>query len=589
MEITSKSEWNTWEEVDWKKVTTQIFKLQKRIYRASKDGEWKLVHKLQKMIVGSWYGKLISVRRISQENKGKKTAGIDGVKLLTPTQRLELAKSLDLDGKSKPTRRVWIPKPGKKEMRPLGIPTMEDRAKQALLKLALEPEWEAKFEGNSFGFRPGRSSQDAIKAIKDSIRYKPKYVLDADIAKCFDGINHEVLLNKLKTFPKFKQQIKAWLKAGVVDFSEWAERKGLSETPAGTPQGGVCSPLLANIALHGLENTLKDFIETIPMKSPGGHQLSKSRKRDTLGVIRYADDFVILHEDLNVVHKCKEIVESYLKDLDLELKPSKTRMAHTLNPLGKEKPGFNFLGFHIQQYKKGKHHSGKNPQKELLGFKTIIKPQKEKIQTHYRKIDDWIDKMKACNQAELILKLNPIIRGWCNYQSPWNSSNAYKKMDNLIWNRLWKWGKRRHPRKGKKWIAKKYWNPSTGWKFKTNSGNNPLILFKHSDFKCGKDWIKVKGEKSPFDGEETYWSRRMGDMYTTYDPQKARLLKEQKGKCAHCGISFLPDDHVEKHHIIKKSKGGNNGDKNLMLVHLHCHDQIHQKKMTVQVKALAIN
>lgn len=529
MEITSKSEWNTWEEIDWTKIDTQIFKLQKRIYRASTNGDYKLVHKLQKMMVNSWYAKLLSIRKVSQENKGKKTAGIDGVKSLTPTKRLKLAKSLNLDGTARPTRRVWIPKPGKKEMRPLGIPVMEDRAKQALLKLAIEPEWEALFEGNSFGFRPGRSCHDAIKAIKDSIRFKPKYFLDADIAKCFDGINHEKLLNKLHTFPTFKRQINAWLKAGVIDFSKWADRKGIAKTKAGTPQGGVISPLLANIALHGMENLLKDYIENVPMKSPGGYSLAKSSKRATLGVIRYADDFVVIHENLNIVLKCKEIVEKFLSELDLELKPSKTRIAHTLLPQLNEKPGFNFLGLHIQQFPKGKNHSGKNTKKELLGFKTIIEPQKEKIQIHYRKLDEWIDKMKSCNQTELIIKLNPIIRGWCNYYSPWSSSNAFQKISNLIWNRLWRWGKRRHPNKGKKWIARKYWNPNVDWKFKTRNKDNSLALYKHTEFKCGKEWTKVKGIKSPFDGDETYWSKRMGDMFITQEPQKARLIKKHKG------------------------------------------------------------
>ena len=569
MEITSKSEWNTWDKIDWTKIDTQIFKLQKRIYRASTNGDFKLVHKLQKMMVNSWYAKLLSVRKVSQENKGKKTAGIDGIKSLSPTKRLKLAKTLSINGTSQPTRRVWIPKPGKKEMRPLGIPTMEDRAKQALVKLAIEPEWEAKFEGNSHGFRPGRSCHDAIKAIKDHIRFKPKYILDADIAKCFDGINHEKLLDKLQTFPMLKRQVRAWLKAGVIDFSKWSERKGLSETTAGTPQGGIVSPLLANIALHGMENILKDYVENISMKSPGGYHLAKSSKRATLGVIRYADDFVIIHKNLNIVLKCKEIIENFLAELDLKLKPNKTRIAHTLMTHMNEKPGFNFLGFHIQQFPKGKHHSGKNTKKELLGFKTIIEPQKEKIQIHYRKLDEEIDKMMSCKQTELINKLNPIIRGWCNYQSPWNSSKAYRKVSNLIWNRLWRWGKRRHPNKGKKWIARKYWNPNDDWRFKTRIKQNPLALHKHSDFKCGINWIKVKGNKSPFDGDETYWSKRMGDMYITQEPQKARLMKKQKGKCKYCGTNFLPDDPIEKHHVIKRSNGGNNGDNNLILVHLH--------------------
>lgn len=219
MEITSKSEWNNWDEIDWVKVDSRIFKLQKRIYRASQTEDYKLVHKLQKLMVKSWYGKLLAVRKVTQENKGKVTAGIDGIKSVPSSKRLSLVNQLAIDGIANPTRRVWIPKPGKKEMRPLGIPTILDRAKQTLLKLALEPEWEARFEPNSFGFRPGRSCHDALTAIKDSIRYKPKFVLDADISKCFDNINHDSLLTKINTLPYFRKQINSWLKSGVIDFS----------------------------------------------------------------------------------------------------------------------------------------------------------------------------------------------------------------------------------------------------------------------------------------------------------------------------------------------------------------------------------
>lgn len=216
------------------------------------------MRRLQKTLLRSWTAKLLATRRVTQDNQGKKTAGVDGIKNLTPKQRLELIHKLNLTGKSKPTRRVWIPKPGKTEKRPLGIPTMLDRALQALAKLALEPEWEAKFEPNSYGFRPGRSCHDAIQAIFDAIKQKSKYVLDADIAQCFDKINHDKLLQKVNTFPTLSKQIKAWLKSGVID-SRIFER-----TEYGTPQGGVTlSPLLANIALHGMETLVKEYATTL--------------------------------------------------------------------------------------------------------------------------------------------------------------------------------------------------------------------------------------------------------------------------------------------------------------------------------------
>lgn len=222
-----------WNQINWKKLEKRVFKLQKRIYRASERGDLKAVRRLQKTLLHSWSAKCLAVRRVTQDNLGKKTAGVDGVKSLTPKQRIDLVGQLKLTRKAKPTRRVWIPKPGTEEKRPLGIPVMKDRAIQALVKLALEPEWEARFESNSYGFRPGRSCHDAIEAIFNAIRYKPKFVLDADISKCFDRINHPELLRKINTFPAMHRQIKAWLKAGVMDNGIF------EETEKGTPQGGV--------------------------------------------------------------------------------------------------------------------------------------------------------------------------------------------------------------------------------------------------------------------------------------------------------------------------------------------------------------
>ncbi len=290
---------------------------------------------------------MIAARRVTQDNQGKKTTGVDGVKSLTPKQRLALVRQLKLTGKSSPTRRVWIPKPGQDEKRPLGIPVIYDRALQALVKQALEPECVAKEEPNSYGFRPGRSCHDAIEAIFLAIRYKAKYVLDADIAKCFDRIDHKALLAKVATFPSLRRQIKAWLKSGVLDFGVF------EETSLGTPQGGVISPELANIALHGLESRVKQYAETLK----GGSSIN----RKALSLIRYADDFVILHENLNVVQQCKEIIADWLKGIGLELSQSKTRITHTLHtmPDGAE-PGFDFLGFTVRQFPVGKHQSGEN-------------------------------------------------------------------------------------------------------------------------------------------------------------------------------------------------------------------------------------
>jgi RNA-directed DNA polymerase len=228
-------------------------------------------------LLRSTSAKLLAVRRVTQDNQGKRTPGIDGVAFLEPQERCLLARSLNLAQPARPVRRLWIPKPGTQEQRPLGIPTMSDRAAQALVKLALEPQWEARSEPNSYGFRLGRSCQDAIEAIFQEIRYKPKYALDADIAKCFDRIGHQALLDKLDTFPLLRRVIKGWLKAGVLD------GKDLFPTQAGTPQGGVLSPLLANVALHGLE-------EAVAAAFPKTSRLTGSKERWTPAVIRYADD-----------------------------------------------------------------------------------------------------------------------------------------------------------------------------------------------------------------------------------------------------------------------------------------------------------
>jgi RNA-directed DNA polymerase len=279
-----------WNELPWRKIQKAVWKLQKRIFQAYVNGDVKKGRRLQKTLIKSYYNRLLSVRKVTQDNSGKKTAGVDKVKSLTPKQRLEMAKTLKLGNKSKPIRRVWIPKPGKEEKRPLGIPVMRDRATQALAKAALEPEWEAKFEANSYGFRPGRSAHDAIEAIFLQIRLKPKFVLDADIAKCFDQINHQKLLTKLNSYPKLRRQIKAWLKADITDF----EKHETNPNHEGTPQGGVISPLLSNIALHGMEDRIKQETGAL--------------------VIRYADDFVIFHENLEIIKQCQQIIA---KSLDL--------------------------------------------------------------------------------------------------------------------------------------------------------------------------------------------------------------------------------------------------------------------------------
>ena len=556
-----------WKDIDWRKLDRNVFKLQKRIYQASSRGDVKLVRKLQKLLISSRSARAISVRRVTQDNQGKKTAGVDGVKSLTPKQRLTLINEIKMGSKVKPTRRVWIPKPGTEEKRPLGIPTMFDRALQALVKLALEPEWEARFEPNSYGFRPGRSCHDAVGAIFTSIHLKSKYVLDADISKCFDRINHEVLLKKLNTYPTLRRQIRAWLKAGVMD------GKKLFPTIEGTPQGGVISPLLANIALHGMEELIMGLAPKFDMKRPDNTQLGVRDKRKSISLIRYADDFVIVHENLEVIKLCKTEIEKWLSDIGLELKPSKTRLAHTLNKLEDEEPGFNFLGFNVRQFPVGKYNSGGKSRGGLLGFKTIITPSKESQKRHYRKVAEVIDNSFGSNQATLIAKLNPIIRGWCNYFSTVVSQKIFERLGDLVFWKLLKWGRHRHRNKGRKWIRLKYFKTieSNNWAFATKEGKNLLMLIQHSSTEI-KRYVKVKGAASPYDGDWIYWSSKMG-THPEVSTKVATLLKRQKGICAYCGNYFTDGDSIEVDHTVPTSIGGRNSYDNWQLLHRHCHDK----------------
>jgi RNA-directed DNA polymerase len=544
----------TWNSVPWKKLEQHCYRIQKRIYRASQRGNQRAVHKLQKLLMKSEAARMLAVRRVTQENQGKKTAGVDGIKSVKPKERLLMAQQVHPKHwkycKPKPVRRVWIPKPGKDEKRPLGIPTMYERARQCLAKLALEPEWESKFEANSYGFRPARSVHDAIDAIFNGIRFKAKFVLDADLKACFDNINQEALLKKLHTSTALKHAIKGWLKAGVLENGIFAP------TEAGTPQGGTISPLLANIALQGMEEAI----------------LSKRNRKHVEQpiLIRYADDYVVLHSDLEKLKQAEQKLTDWLADMGLHMNPKKTTITHTLTPY-EGKVGFDFLGFSVRQFPVGKTHTGKNTVGKPLGFKTIIRPSKEAIKRHILALNHRMKKMRSYPQWKLIKELNPMIWGWSNYYRTVVSSDTFSACDRQVWFQLQSWARRRHPRKKRSWIDAKYWKQVDGRDTFCTALGAKLRLHRDTAIQRHE---KIRGTASPYDGNLLYWSQRL-KTHPLMHARKAKLLHKQKGKCRWCELLFRDGDILEIDHIDQNHS--NNMLSNLALLHLHCHDERHSK------------
>jgi RNA-directed DNA polymerase len=372
-----------------------------------------------------------------------------------------------------------------------------------------------------------------------------------------DQIDQEQLLVKLSTFPTLRRQIRAWLKAGVMEQGQWLA------TTAGTPQGGVLSPLLANIALHGMEERIKQAFPRWDAKR-GGHCQPPH-------LIRYADDLVVLHADLTIVQQCQQMLSEWLTQIGLMLHPSKTRITHTLHP-HEESVGFDFLGFTVRQFPAGKYHTAHNAYGTPLGFKTLIQPSQTSIQRHREKLKLILERHQAATQSQLIAALNPVIVGWSNYFSTVVSSQAYQGLEHWLYLQLKAWATRRHPRKSQRWIANKYWliNRGEGWTFAavTPDGIQRLALHNHTAI---KRHIKVQGNRSPFDADWLYWSTRMG-RHPQVNQRVASLLKQQQGKCVHCQLFFKDRDLLEIDHILSRSQGGKDELKNLQLLHRHCHD-----------------
>lgn len=566
----------TWNKIDWGNSYQLVRRLQRRIFKASKTCDIRKVRYLQQRLIRSPHAKLIAVQQVTTLNKGKKTPGVDNFVATKPSLKLTLAKNLHLNGKASPVKRVCrcskaagIPKPGKIEKRPLGIPTIQDRAKQALAKFALEPEWEAKFEPNSYGFRPGRSCHDAIEAIFLNLRHKTdKPVYCADIRKCFDRIDHDALLDKLNTFPLMERQIYAWLKAGIMD--EYVNGRNVHtprDADRGTPQGGVISPLLANIALHGLEEHLKNYVSSrdFPKPRPNASRGAKT-KRAALGIIRYAEDFVIIHENIEIMEKVVLETNEWLAGVGLELSQEKSE-------LRKASQSFTFLGFQIILVIKQEQ------------YRVKITPSKENIKRLTDKTRSIIQNNKSASAYALIYLLRPILIGWGNYFRYCECKETFNKVDNVIYNQIRAWVFRRAIRQGRRVVRQKYFPENRTYVFQNRKYKANWILNGTKCLKDGKPhtthlpklaWIssekhvKVIETASVYDGNHIYWSNRC-PQYSSLSTRVKTLLKCQNGKCKACKKEFIIGDKMEVDHIIPRSKGGLDQYNNLQLLHRQCH------------------
>ncbi len=462
-----------WDSIDWDQAGKSVRRLQARIVKAQREGRYGKVKSLSRILTRSFYGKALAVKRVTQ-NKGKRTCGVDG--RTWRTSRLKAQAVMELNPqryKAKPLRRVYIPKSNGKK-RPLGIPTMKDRAMQALFLLALEPIAETTADNASYGFRRSRSTADAIAHCHIVLgrEYAPQWILEGDIKGCFDNINHEWLLNHI---PMEKRILRQWLKAGYV------ENTNLFNTDEGTPQGGIISPVLANMTLDGLERLINERYKRPCTKSDG--RISwQTRVRPSLKVylIRYADDFVITGTSPELLQQeVKPMVESFLAERGLTLSEEKTAITHI-------EEGFDFLGFHIRRY----------------GKTLLTKPSKKSVKRLLDKIRGIIKSGsgKGGNAYMLITCVNPILRGWANYYRHGASKKTFVHIDHQVWKSVWRWALRRHNDKRKQWIKDRYFIRvgNRDWIFSDTRVNTEYNLFCMAKMPI-KRHVKIRQDANPFD------------------------------------------------------------------------------------------
>ncbi|SOE97604.1 RNA-directed DNA polymerase [Burkholderia sp. D7] len=529
----------TWDGINWAKVQRHVRRLQTRMVKASQAGRHNKVKTLQWLLTHSFSGRALAVKRVT-ENKGRNTPGVDKVTWKTPAAKTNAMASLKRRGYSPlPLRRVFILKKNGKT-RPLGIPVMKCRAMQALHLLALEPIAETTADLNSYGFRPERSTADAGEQCFIVLAKKAhaQWVLEADIARCFDEISHDWMLAHI---PTDKAILKKWLKAGFVYQNE------LFPTEAGTPQGGIVSPVLANMTLDGLEAMLA---EKFPKAKRTGLKMN---------LVRYADDFIITgHSKEWLEQEVKPVVVEFLAERGLVLSPEKTRITHI-------EEGFDFLGWNIRKY----------------NGKLLMKPSKANVKAHLDKIREIIKGNKTAKQANLIRLLNPVLRGWANYHSHVVAKQTFARVDAHIWSMLWLWAVRRHPNKGARWVKEKYFKTrgTRNWVFtvteKQEDGTpRELALLQESDTPIHRH-VKIRASANPHDPEwEPYFESRWGKRMRNSSRGRAKLYRvwrKQDGLCPDCQEPIAKGTPWVVRYIVKRTEGGSDAARNLELHHLNCH------------------